>query len=432
MRALALEGNAVDEDKQSRDYTTLAGALEGFEIWTPQDDTVVAAGQVSTPHAAWIGGSGYFSFACAGENKLQVRTPSGPSPSESEPNTGKVAAAEVEIEESVLPERLAMVIAQQDAMIENLLSRCHALEAQAAQASLAAERQAACHGSRAIPQSSSGRVAGSAAVAHRGRASGERVRPRFDSHHHQQRIQPNSRRGLVRDGSLSRERSVGCHEVARTTPSERRRMPSPSAAALKPGGFGGAQRQTSSLRRPRVADPVVVAQKRTPPPSPARRDVAHRSLSIPAQEREGSRYQSPTKSGPTGASLAKQSVTPSWSPRRGGRPGPLRCRAQRTQPQSFSHQQQDDDTELLRMSEYKPTLAASPTVSADLTGGTGECMFCETAEPMAMTSSNAFNARKTDSAAIRGKSMAKFKFPAQSRRAVAVEPTCTKQGKAAS
>jgi len=391
----------------------------------------MTAGQVSTPHSAWIGGSGHFISASAGNAKAQARTPSGPSLTESEPIAGKVAAAKAVMKVHDLPERVAIFIARQDAMIENLLSRCEALEAQAAQASLPADRQTTSHINCTNQQSCNRHLEDSTVGTHRNRVTKEQVRPRLDNHR-QQHIQPNPRCGVIRDGAFGRERSAGRRDTARATiPLEPKRMPSPGVASPKLGGFRGARGQSSSPRGPRVAEPSAFARKSTPSLSPARHDVTRRSPGTSARKREGSRGQSPTKSGPTGGSPVKPSIPPpSWSPRRGC-PLPQRCRGQHAQPQPFSRQQQND-AELLQASVSASTLAASPTASADLTGRTGECVFSETAEPVVMTSSNAFNSRKTDTGANSRRSLTRFKVHAQSCRTLAAEPTRTKQGKTAS
>jgi len=429
-----LQGSA---DEPTRDYATWAGALEEFEIWTPQSDPLVASGQVSTPHSAWIGGSGYFNLASTMNSRVHVRTSAAQSrDTESESNAVKVAAAKAGVEEHLLPQKLAMVLAHQDAMIENLLSRCQALEAQAARSSLPPEKPTTSpHVNRTKQHSRNRPSADSPVAAHRNRVAKEQVRPRLDGHR-QQCAQANPRRGVTRDRAVGRERSAGRRDAAprtTTTAAEPKRVPSPGAATPKLGGASGTQRQSSSPRRPQLADPMALARKSTPSSSPARRELAQRSSpGTSAREREGSRCQSPNKSGPAGGYM-KQSIPPSWSPRRGGRPGPQRCSGQRTQPQTFIRQQQDDESEM-RMSARLPTLAETLSSSADLTGGTGECMFVETAEPMVMTSSNTFNARKTDAqspCANRSGNIASFKAPVQPCHALGLEPRRAKQGKTA-
>jgi len=281
----ALEDTLNKEEKQSRDYATWAEALQEFEVWTPQGDTLAATGHVSTPRSAWIEGSGYFNFASAGNAKVQSRIASGPSLAESEPIAKKVAAAKACMNGHDLPEKMALVIARQDAMIENLLSRCQALEVQAAQASLLAERQTTLHINRTNQQNYNRHLADSNVVAHQNRVSREQVRPRLDNHR-QQHIQPNPHCGMIRDGAFRREWSASHHDIAQTTmPLEPKRMPSPGAAATKLGGLSRPQRQSSSPRRPQVADPTEFAGKSTSSLSPARRNAAHRSPGTSARKR---------------------------------------------------------------------------------------------------------------------------------------------------
>jgi len=110
-----LEIEAEPPPCDDNDSPKWAVAPEEFAIWTPRDDSPYVSTRPGTPPSEWGVCSG---CNCENESRSDDIT--------------STAALTVSDEGGRVPEKLAEVIAQQDAMIENLLSRCRALELQAA------------------------------------------------------------------------------------------------------------------------------------------------------------------------------------------------------------------------------------------------------------------------------------------------------------